>query len=486
MSPLKWYNLSSFKGDLMKELIKNLKFAWKYAKGEKYKIIKYMLATIVAVIISLVVPILSARLIIYLTDNNFYQLIFIGIVCFVVENIRNITWYLIRYYSRVIYRETFTNLQTDLGREILRIENKSLDNHSSGVFIKRMTNDTSRIADIFWVLNNNIGNIISDLGMFSAIFIINKFIFICIVLMVLILYLIEHKRVDMYNKKDKIFRKKDENVAGFVGEIIRGTRDIKMLNAEDSFIKELHTKIVDLNKSRHDMMEVDSKYTLLVGFTRDLTDLIVLLLLIIMIVTKNLAVANALVIYNFSKNTSWIIDDIGFFLEKIKDFNLSTTRIFDIINSDEFKKEEFGNVHIDKVKGNFEFKDVVFSYDKNKVLNKVSFKIKANETVAFVGKTGVGKTTIFNLLCKMYDIDSGVITIDDVDIKKLDKDTIRGSITIISQNPYIFNLSIKDNFKLVKQYLTDEEMHEACKLACLDDFIEELPDKYDTIVGEGG
>ena len=86
----------------------------------------------------------------------------------------------------------------------------------------------------------------------------------------------------------------------------------------------------------------------------------------------------------------------------------------------------------------------------------------------------------------MYDNYEGTITIDGIDIKKLDKDTIRGNITIISQNPYIFNLSIKDNLRLVKEDATFEEMKEACKIACLDDFIESLPDKYDTLIGEGG
>ncbi len=145
-----------------------------------------------------------------------------------------------------------------------------------------------------------------------------------------------------------------------------------------------------------------------------------------------------------------------------------------------------GNVHIDKIKGDFEFKNVSFKYGDKKVLDNLNFKINANETVAFVGKSGAGKTTIFNLLCKMYDIKDGMITIDGIDIKELDKDSIRGNITIISQNPYIFNMSIKDNLRLVKSNLTKKEMIEACKIACLDDFINELPDKYDTIIGEGG
>ena len=149
-----------------------------------------------------------------------------------------------------------------------------------------------------------------------------------------------------------------------------------------------------------------------------------------------------------------------------------------VINLNDIEKTYDGNEVL--------FKDVTFAYDKEKVLKNLNFKVNANETVAFVGKSGSGKSTIFNLLCKMYDIDQGEITIDGININKLTKETIRGNITIINQNPYIFNMSIRDNLRLVKENLTDEEMIEACKMACLDDFIETLPDKYDTIVGEGG
>ena len=156
------------------------------------------------------------------------------------------------------------------------------------------------------------------------------------------------------------------------------------------------------------------------------------------------------------------------------------------MDSSSFSKEEFGKKHLDKVNGDFEFKDVEFSYGKKKVLKKTSFKVEANSTVAFVGKSGSGKTTVFNLLCKLYDIDSGKITIDGVDINELDKDSIRENITIINQSPYIFNVSIKDNLRLVKENLTEEEIVKACKVACLHDFIMSLPEGYDTIVGEGG
>ena len=217
----------------MKELWKNLKFAWIYAKEQKSLLIKYIIANVLNIIISLVVPILSAKIIIYLTENSFYQLILMSVAIFIIENIRNLVNYNARYYAQVIYRETFTKIQTDLGKNILKLENKVIDNNSSGVFIQRLTNDTSRLADIFNVLNIYIANIIIDIGIFGAVFIINKIVFLYLIVITIILYIIENSRVKLYTEKDKIFRKKNEKVSGFVGEIVRGVRDIKMLNSEE-------------------------------------------------------------------------------------------------------------------------------------------------------------------------------------------------------------------------------------------------------------
>ena len=470
----------------MKELFKNLKFTWRYTKDLKKELIKYIMCNIFHIIISIIVPIISAKIIIALTSDSFEQLIYMAIVIFIIENVRNVIHYLGRYYSQIIFRESFIKIQTDLGKNILKLENKIIDDNNSGVFIQRLTNDTSRLADIFNVLNNYISNIIMDIGIFGAVFILNKPSFIYLAIMMIILYIIEHIRTKKFNAWDKEYRKENEKVSGFVGEIVRGARDIKMLNSEESFINELHVKVKELNKKRYEMGSVDRKYSLFRGFIRDFTDLGLIVLLVYLILNHNLPVASALIIHNYSGRVPSIINYVGMLLDRVKDYNLSSSRIYAIIESDEFKKEQFGTKHLDHVEGDFEFKNVVFSYDEEKVLNKTSFKINANETVAFVGKSGAGKSTIFSLLCKMYDIEKGKITIDGIDIKELDRESIRGNITIISQSPYIFNLSIRDNLRLVKEDITEEEMIEACRVACLDEFIETLPNKYDTVVGEGG
>lgn len=470
----------------MKEFLNNLKFAWQYSKNQKKNLIGFIFTNILIIVISVIVPILSAKIIIYLTDNEFKQLLLIALVILLVEWSRNILNYIGRYNSNVLFRETYVNLQTSLGKEILKIENKNIDSEGSGLFIQRLTNDTSKLSEVFPMLIDFLTNIITDIGIFVAIFIINKIVFFYIIFMTVILYFIEKRRVRLRNENDKKFRKMNEKVSSFVGEMIRGIKDIKMLNSEDSFINELHNKVVNLNQERYKMNNVDRNYHLGIGTLLDLKDYILVVLLIVLIKNNLIVVANALIINNYSSRVTDVVFWIGSFLERIKDFNLSVSRIREIMDSSSFSKEKFGKKHLDKVNGDFEFKDVEFSYGKKKVLKKTSFKVEANSTVAFVGKSGSGKTTVFNLLCKLYDIDSGKITIDGVDINELDKDSIRGNITIINQSPYIFNASIKDNLRLVKENLTEEEIVEACKVACLHDFIMSLPDGYDTIVGEGG
>ena len=142
---------------------------------------------------------------------------------------------------------------------------------------------------------------------------------------------------------------------------------------------------------------------------------------------------------------------------------------------------------VKKLNGNIVFDKVSFSYDdEQSVLKNMSFEVEANKTVAFVGKSGAGKTTIFNLISKLYDADSGEIILDKYNIKDLDRDSIRGNLSIISQNPYIYNMSIRENLQIIKTDATEKDIKKACKMACLHDFVMTLKDGYDTIVGEGG
>jgi ABC-type multidrug transport system fused ATPase/permease subunit len=261
-----------------------------------------------------------------------------------------------------------------------------------------------------------------------------------------------------------------------------------MLNAKKSFITKLDENITEQNQRRFEMAKVNMIYTYIIDTLKTIFELGLVVLLIYLVKNNTITIAIAIALFNYKSGImKLVMEHVSSLLELAKDFNISCDRVFSIIDNTTFVKEKFGKNHLEKINGNFEFKNVNFNYDgKKNVLKDLNFKINSGEMIGFVGKSGAGKTTIFNLLCKMYDVQDGEILIEDNNIKELDEDSIRGNITIISQNPYIFNLSIRDNLKLVKENLTDEEMYEACRLACLDEFIENLPNKYDTIVGEAG
>src|SRR5699024_1711186 len=116
-----------------------------------------------------------------------------------------------------------------------------------------------------------------------------------------------------------------------------------------------------------------------------------------------------------------------------------------------YPKEVFGNKHISKIEGNIAFKNVFFGYEEDDmVLKNISFRIHPNETVSFVGKSGSGKSTIFNLISALYKPNAGEVTFDGIPLNQLDKASIRKNMSVISQNPYIFNMSIRENLTIIK------------------------------------
>ena len=470
----------------MKEFFKNIKLVWKYAKSEKRRIIIYFLLSIFGIVSSIIYPFISARIIVNLTSNQINQFIFMGFILFTAFMINDTLSYFKSKLYEKIFRQIYINIQTNLGAEILKLSNKTLEENGSGVFIQRLVGDTKRISTIFTDLNIYFNGIISNIGIMITYFVLSKVMFIFILIAFTIRFTIEILRINTYNKNDKEYRKNNNVLTGFTSEIVRGAEDIKMLNGEASFLAELKRRFENLNNEKYEMENTNLSFLLCRWYWAQISYFLMIVIVGLLVKNRSIEIATAVVLFNFGNRYNSLVGYITGAHELVKEFNLSATRIFDIFEDKNYEKEVFGNKHLDKINGDFEFKDVSFKYDASNVLNNLNFKVNANETVAFVGKSGAGKTTIFNLLCKMYDNYEGLITIDGINIKELDKDSIRGNITIVSQNPYIFNMSIKDNLKLVKNNLTDKEMKEACKMACLDDFIESLPNKYDTIVGEGG
>jgi len=473
----------------LKGIFRNIKRSWRFVKKEKIRLFICLFLSLVLCVMSVIAPIFSADMLLSITDGLFANLLNVALIVMTLEIFRHTFHYIYNMTLGKYLLNITLSLQGEIAKETLKLEVCELDKKSSGVFIDRLNIDTRDIANIFTRLGDAIIDVITNIGVLIAIFIVNKVMFLYFFITLIILFILENMKMKKAFEIEKERRKISEKNTGLVGELVRGIRDIKALNASDNFLINIKDKLEYALNKNYDMQKVNFSYSFFINTITSLISFTFIFLGIFLIQNNTLTIASFLVIYLYKDRVQGLLRYITFVIELMKQFNLSCDRVFDIIDDYKFSKETFGNYHKKKIDGNVEFKNVYFSYDGEKeVLKDVSFKVNRHETISFVGRSGSGKSTILSLLSGLYKLEDekGTILIDNKDIKEYDKDSIRNNIAIVMQNPYIFNMSIRDNLKLVDPNLTEKKMKEVCHLAALDDFIETLPDKYDTLVGEGG
>lgn len=472
----------------MKKTFINLKKVYKYGKKYKKYLITMFITWIIGILLNVLCPLWEAKFVVIFTSSMIKQAVLMSMLLFLLNIFRRFNDALMRKCNQHFTDGVSRNIKMDLGRKILNLTQFELDSNSSGTFISRLTSDSKVLSGVFSSSMGRLSGFISVIGIFVAILIIDYRVFIFYVLSSIILCCLHYIKENLLAKHTEKSLTQYDKVHSFAGELVRGSRDIKMLYAKDSFLSEFDKNIQNQSQINIEKRNKEVTWNLIIDIISDFFSLLAIVLILLLVKNKTLSIAMAFTLYNYR---SFVLFDfmgvVSSMISEFKNFNIMSDRVFEVLDGEKFSKEHFGNTHIDNVEGNIEFKDVVFSYnDENRILNKLNLKIDANKTYGIVGKSGEGKTTIFNLICKLYNHQSGKIFIDGNDINDLDEESIRGNITIINQNPYIFNLSIKENLKLVKKDATDKEIKEVCRLACLDEFIEKLPDKYDTVVGEGG
>ena len=464
-----------------------LKKTYQYAKQDKKYLFFFLIGSILLSVINVVAPLLSARQILYLTNEFWTQLFAVTLLIFGTEVFRNVCIHINNYFINKYFYSVKKNIQLDVSSKILQIQTGVLQANSSGTFIERAGNDTDTLSDIFIQGIDYLTYLISVIGVLFSILFLNTAIFFLYLLFVVLLFFAQKFAAKKIQEKNKIRKKKRDIASGFISELVRGAKDIKLLNAEKSFLNKTDQVIQELGEANYSWARTRSWFRFLNGDLRDLLDLGILLLGIYFITHKELEVATMLIILSYRGHIISISSNLEHFYDIIKQFELAAERIFEILEGEKYPKEVFGDKQISKIEGNIAFKNVFFGYEEDDmVLKNISFQIHPNETVSFVGKSGSGKSTIFNLISALYKPNAGEITFDGIPLKQLDKASIRKNMSVISQNPYIFNMSIRENLTIIKEDLTEEEMIGACKMACLHDFIMTLKDSYDTIVGEGG
>lgn len=476
--------MSKLKDDI-KETKNNLKMSWQFIKNKKKSLILMAILSIILSAISVVAPILSAKLLLKLTNGLLEELIYIALFIFIVEICRNIVSTVLQKITQIYMIKAVTDAQLAMFTETLKISTSEIDKNSSGTFIDRIKNDTNDIINIFSDLVNYFVDFISNVGILMAVLIVSPYMFIYFIVTSLILGYIDRKRRNIYFDQSKRYRKIREKSTGLASEFIRGIRDVKLLNGKNGILTQIKKEMDIVNNERISLEQTSLKFRLLSGNIRDFFDVTFIILGVILVSNNLISIANLLVIHMYRGKLENLLNFYNRLIELIKHYNLSATRVFEVLG-DYFLKEDASGLELSNLKGKIEFRNVSFSYDDNVVLKNIDFIINPGEKTGFVGASGSGKSTIFNLITKLYPLEKGNIYIDDIDIKEINYNSLRNNLALIPQNPYIFNFSIMDNLRIANQDAKMEDIIEACKKADIYDRIMEFEHGFDTEIGEGG
>ena len=458
----------------------------KYLLKIKKIIILIFIAYGVLSLINIFSPIINAKLLTSLTNFNLNEAYKYTFIFFVISILSVLINKLAIKLLGKIHEKLLYDIRYDIIQRLFKLKMKNFDEIPSGKFQERIKNDPEGIFSVFSVVQYNIFNIITEVFMLAYVMYLNIIIGLIYILGIIIIYFYEKYAYEKFEKLEEESKIQREKSGTILNEILRGIRDIKLLGITNK-----------VNKMTSETLDKQSKLDTKISISRmniyntteivkDILIFIIIFLGIFLININKLTLTTFLIIFMYRNDIFSLVFSYTSLKEYLVKYKVAKNRIMELFDNKKFPIETYGNESIDNIKGEIEFKNVSFAYNKKEIIHNVSFKVNSLEDVALVGKSGSGKSTLFNLLTKSYDNYEGIITIDGVDIKKLNQKTLIDSISIISQNPYIFNLSIKDNLKLIDKNITDDDIINACKTARIHDFIETLPDKYNTLLGEGG
>lgn len=458
----------------------------KYFSKVRGRIILLALTTLLVSGSDILRPIIEANLVTSITQLNYVSAIWFSIF-YILYAINNIVFNLLNNKIYMGIKEKILYyLRKDILDRIFSLKVVNFDKISSGEFQQKLKDDPASISRVLSVVQYNAFALITNLVILIYVFFLNYILGIIYLIGVVSVYFVEKKLYSKYEYLQRDYSKIQDRNTTILNEVMHGIRDIKLLNIIPSIS---NIAIDSMSQSNQYDTKLKMQHNFIWELSKAIEYLISFLVIFIGIYlasTNKLTVTNLLIIYMYRYEIFSLIFNINAVKEYYTEYKVAKDRIFSIMDDNCFPVEQYGNVSLKNINGSIEFKNVSFGYDDKMVLKDINFNIEANDTVAIVGASGSGKSTIFNLLNKSYDVSDNSIFIDDIDINTLDRNTIRNHISIISQNPYLFNFSIKENFMLLGDHITMKDIKKACKLARIDDFIDSLPDKYDTILGEGG
>ena len=471
----------------MKKL-KNFLPLWNFIKEDKWKLLFASIIVFITELSRIFTGYLNGSAVEAITKGMLknaliYLLIYFAIVLFVEGYIyltgQSILLKLENKLTRKLGYETY--------RKALNLPAVAYEKMSSGEIINRITNDADTLSFTFKHLLEMMSYFLGTILIFIYILFNSTIIAIYIITLMSILIFVVKKYTPKMKKVHKERKKGQDQFTALTTESIRGIREIKTLGIKHSLLADMKDIIrYILNKSNNEI-NIDNHFRAIAKTLRALIEIGTFTLCAIFLyygkTTLTFFIAMTYYVYRFM----YLIDSIENLTQTYQKVSVAIGRVNEILENKLYEDVKFGNEVIKDIKGVVEFKNINFSYPNEKnTLKNFNLKIEPNKKVAIVGRSGQGKSTICNLLTRIFDCDDGQLLIDNTNILDLREDFLRKEISIIRQEPFIFNRSIKDNFKLIDKSIKLEDIRKYCKMAYLDDYIMSLPKKYNTILGEGG
>jgi ATP-binding cassette subfamily B protein len=475
-----------------KDSSSTLKRLFYYFGEEKNKIFIALFLVILSTFLTLLVPYFTGKIVDALTvSKDMINLL----------EVRNLILYVLAFYvfsSLFMYFQEFLiagisqrvvyKIRKDIFDKFQKMPVIFFDRTTHGELMSRVTNDIDNINNtISQTMIQFMHTFISTIGTVIIMFYINKIMALVTLATVPIVLLVTRT---IANNTKKYFKTQQQflgNLNGHIEESISGIDVVRMFNKEDDMINKF-------KKFNDDLKEVGVKAQIWSGFIMPIMNAIGNLTFVIIVLSGSLLVLNNAITIGvvtsfifYSKQFQRPINELASTFNQLQSGIAGAERVFEILDEEDEREDELDAIEADNIKGKVEFRNVYFNYSKNKeVLKDISFMVEAGTKVALVGPTGAGKTTIVNLLTNFYEVTKGEILIDDVNINKYKKNSLRNMFGVVLQDTYLFSGTIKENIRYGKLDATDEEIITACKISNADEFIKRLPNGYDTYISEGG
>lgn len=379
-------------------------------------------------------------------------------------------------------QDTMKDLRNACIEKINALPVKTLDSHPKGDILSRITNDIDAISN---AMQQTFMNVISGVLMVClAIFMmfrVNLVMTLCVLVIIPISYIIIKKIAKVSQKSFDIHQRALGELSANVTESFSGYNEIILFGKQEESVKKFEKINLNIRETAYKAQFLSYLMSPLLSLLTYLAIGVVSVIGTIYAIGGIITVGQLQAFVRFIWQVNEPLTQVSQLSSQIQSALSAMDRIHEFIEYEEETDVEVKEMVFD---GNVEFKDIRFGYGKKEVLHGVSLEAKKGETVAIVGPTGSGKTTIVNLLMRFYDPNSGSIVIDGIDSININRRTLRDNIGMVLQDTWLFTGSIRENIRFSKPDATDEEIENACKYANADEFISTLPNGYDTVIDE--